>query len=167
LANADEIIEKLTMKFSADINKDGKIEFLVHDFYGGTAGFGELRIYNSKTKMIFAKKVEGDPYLWHPEKHVPALNPEFFPDIDNDGIAEILVGCRQEDGKLSHVDEPWWFDVYKWDGKTYVLADAKFPGFYQEQLEYFNSFVKEKSASETIEKLIKKARKLAWISFDE
>lgn len=167
LAGAEQIKEKLTTKFRADINKDGKKELLVHDFYGGTAGYGELIIYNSNNKIIFAKMVEGDPYLWHPKKHMPALNYDFFPDLDKDGIAEILVGCRNKDAKLSHVDEPWWFDVYKWDGKAYVMADAKFPDFYKEQLVYYNSFVKEKGKSEIIEKLIKNAQSLAWNSYEK
>ncbi|OGC05446.1 hypothetical protein A2230_07090 [candidate division WOR-1 bacterium RIFOXYA2_FULL_36_21] len=156
-------IEKLTTKFSADINKDGKKELLVHDFYGGTAGFGELRIYNLKGEKIFAKKVEGDPYLWHPEKHLPALNPNFFPDMDKDGIVEILIGYRKETGVLSHVEELWWFDVYKWNGKTYILADAKFPDFYKDQFVYYASFLKQNGTCETVEKFIKKAQRLAGI----
>ncbi|MBI5701448.1 VCBS repeat-containing protein [Candidatus Saganbacteria bacterium] len=165
-ASNKAIKEKLTAQYYTDINGDGKRELLVHDFYGGTAGFGELRIYNSKGILIFRKKVEGDPYLWHPVKHVQALNPDFFPDLDKDGIVEILVGYRGEDGHVSHVDEPWWFDIYKWNGKAYILADDQFPGFYKEELSGYKSFAKEKGECELIREYIRRAERFAGLEED-
>jgi hypothetical protein len=155
------IKDKITAKYSVDINKDGKKELLIHDFYGGTAGYGELKIYTSNGRCLFSEKVEGDTYLWHPQKHCSSLNPDYFPDLDRDGIVEILVGYRGKDVKFSHVDEPWWFDVYKWNGRTYILADERFPGFYREEVKYYRVLLKEKGKSETVKRFLKKAEGLA------
>jgi hypothetical protein len=155
-----------TWKFSKDIDKDGKKELFVHDLYEGNAAYGQLRIYNSSRKLIFSKYVQGECYLWHPEKHVSTLNLDFFPDLDRDGIAEILVGHREKECEnIYHceAEKPWWFDVYKWNGKTYILADDQFPGFYKEELIGYGDFVREKGECEGIRKFISQARKYAGV----
>jgi hypothetical protein len=163
---AEFIGDKLVAKFSTDINKDGRKELIVHDFYGGTAGFGQLRIYTPKGVCLFSKKVEGDPYLWHPIKHVPALNPDFFPDLDKDGIVEIIVGHRAEDERFSQVDQPWWYDIYKWDGKKFSLADDQFPEFYKEELTNFKSFIKEKGEDSLLREYVQRAANFAGLRED-
>ena len=158
-----EAKDKMTMIFHADLNKDGRKELLVHDFYGGSSGYGLLKIYNPHGRLIFKVSVEGDPYLFDPEKHRPRLNNDFFPDLDGDGIPEILVGHRGI-GDLneihSHVDEPWWFDIYKWNGKTFALADESFPNFYHNELVEYRRLVQEKGVCESFRKFIKRAEKL-------
>jgi len=151
-------------KFSDDINGDGKKELIVHDLYEGNAADGQIRIYDPDGKLIFIKKVQGEPYLWHPEKHIPALNPGFFPDLNNDGIKELLVGhrgmCLHDKNPHSCVDMPWWFDVYQWNGRTYALADKEFPEFFKEQLAFYKTFVKEKGECEVVRGFIDRARQL-------
>jgi hypothetical protein len=154
---AEFIGDKLVSKFSTDINRDGKKELIVHDDFGGTSGFGELKIYNCKGLCIFDKKVEGDTYLWHPVKHIPALNPDYFPDLDKDGVVEIIVGRRAEDDRFDHVGQPWWFDVYKWDGRKYILADDQFPEFYKEELSEYKSIIKEKGEDNLLGEFVERS----------
>lgn len=153
-----------TWKISKDIDKDGRKELFVHDLYEGNAAYGQLRIYDSSKKLIFLKYVQGECYLWHPEKHVSALNPGFFPDLDKDGVVEILIGHREEGcNNVFHceAEKPWWFDVYKWNGKTYVLANDRFSDYYKELLNWYRSFVKKKGECESVNEFIKKAKMLA------
>ncbi|MBI5400294.1 hypothetical protein HZB07_06825 [Candidatus Saganbacteria bacterium] len=152
--------DKLTATYCADINKDGQTELLVHDFFGGTGAVGELRIYNAKKQCIFKKRVEGDPYLWDTEKYVPSLTSDFFPDLDGDGLVEILVGYRGHDENIAQVNEPWWFDVYRWNGKKYVLANNDFPGFFKEQLKYYQSHIKQNPGCKSVQRFIKIAQEL-------
>lgn len=157
--------ETATFKFSKDIDRDGKKELVIHDLFEGSAAYGKLRIYNNSGKLLFMKFVQGEPYLWHPDKHLLALNPRFFPDLDKDGIVEILIGRR---GQCEHkgvfhceASEPWWFDVYKWNGKTYILANGNFPMFYKNQLSSYRSFAEKKGGCETIKEFIEKAKRLS------
>jgi hypothetical protein len=166
-SRAEPFKTKVTERYTADINKDGKKELLVHDDFGGSAGFGELRIYNYKGICLFDRKVEGDAYLWHPVKHIPALNPDYFPDLDKDGIVEIVVGHRGTEDRFAQVDQPWWFDIYKWNGKKYVLADDQFPEYYKEELSDYKSFVKEKGNSALIREYINRAANFAGLKEQE
>ncbi len=153
-----------TFKFSKDVNGDGEKELIVHDLYNGNAAYGQIRIYDQEKRLIFIKDTQGEPYLWHPEKHIPALNPGFFPDLNNDGVKEIVIGCRgmclHESNPHACVDMPWWFDVYKWNGKTYVLADKEFSAFFKEQLNFYKTFVKEKGDCEVVRGFINRAERL-------
>lgn len=152
-----------TWKLSKDINRDGKNELLIHDLYEGNASYGQLRIYNSK-KLIFSTSVQNECYLWLPEKQITGLNPDFFPDLDKDGIVEIIIGHREEScDKDVHceADKARWFDVYKWNGKTYILADSKFPVFYKGQLVFYKDYLKEKGTCGTVKYFIKRAQRLA------
>ncbi|MCX5751664.1 MAG: hypothetical protein NT099_08400 [Candidatus Saganbacteria bacterium] len=105
--------DSMISKYSADINNDGKIEHLTHEYFGGTGGYGVLQICNDKGVLIFKKEVQGDPYF------VQSLNPRFFRDVDKDGLIEVLVGRQEYRNNLSNVDAPWIFDVYKWNGLEY------------------------------------------------
>lgn len=154
----------ITWKFSKDIDKDGKNELLIHDLYEGNAAYGQLRIYSSSKKLIFLKDVQGECYLWHPKKHVSVLNPDYFPDLDKDGVVEILVGHREEGcDNVYHceAEKPWWFDVYRWSGKAYVLANDQFPDFYKDELAWYQSYVKEKGECASVREFIKKAEQLS------
>lgn len=153
--------DKLTTTYRTDINKDGKKELLVHDYYGGSGAVGELRIYNSTNQCIFKDRVEGDIYLWDPNKQAPALVPEFFPDLNKDGLPEILIGYRGHGYNIAQVDEPWWFDVYSWNGRKYVLANIQFPLFFKDRLKWYQTYKKEKGGCDSIEKFISLAQKFA------
>lgn len=153
-----------TWKFSKDINKDGKNELLIHDLYEGNAAYGQLRVYDSSKKLVFIKYVQGECYLWHPQKQVIALNPAYFSDLDKDGMVEILVGRREEGCDNAHhceAEKNWWFDIYRWNGKAYVSADNQFPNFYKEELAGYKSYIKEKGGCATVKEFIGKAVKYA------
>lgn len=174
--NGREYYKKWSAKFDAsdnifflieDINRDGKRELIVNGYNSGNAGLGRLWIFQlakSDPAMIFDKDVQGDIYLWNSKKLVPGLEPGYFSDLDHDGVVEILIGQREKGcNSMFHceAEKPWWFDVYRWDGNAYVLADRKFPEFYRQQLEYYRSFVKEKGGCEPVREFIKKAKRLA------
>lgn len=110
--------EVMVAEYSADVNRDGKIEHLIHQFYGGTGAYGILQISNNKGGIIFKKEVQGDPYLEDPCSHSPGLNPRFFKDLDKDGTLEILIGHQQINGSI--VDNPFVYDIYRWNGKEYL-----------------------------------------------
>lgn len=107
-------------KYAADINSDGKVEYLTHEFLGGSGAYGILYIYNNKGEIIFKEMVQGDPYLVNPYTHTQSLSPQFFIDLDKDGVVEILVGRQQYYDNISNVIAPWTFKSYKWNGKNYV-----------------------------------------------
>jgi len=107
-------------KYAADINNDGKVEYLTHEFLGGSGAYGILYIYNNKGNIIFKEMVQGDPYLVNSCTQTQSLNPQFFKDIDKDGVAEILVGRQQYHDNISNVIASWTFKSYKWNGKNYV-----------------------------------------------
>jgi hypothetical protein len=109
--------ESVISKYSADINNDGRIEYLTHEYFGGTGGYGVLQMSNDKGVLIFREEVQGDPYFNQ------SLNPRFFKDIDKDGTLEILVGYPKYRSNVSNVDTPWKFDVYKWNGKDYAFSN--------------------------------------------
>lgn len=152
-----------------DINGDKKQELIVNGYNSGNAGLGHLWILpltKSDPTMIFDKNVQGDIYLWNSEELAPGLEPDYFPDLDKDGVVEILVGHREEEcNNVYHceAEKPWWFDVYKWDGKTYVTANNRFPGFYGDMLAYYQSIIKEKGECESVKGFIKKAERLAGL----
>jgi len=81
--------------------------------------------------------------------------------LDKDGLVEILVGYRSHDENIARVDQPWWFDVYRWNGRKYVLANDDFPIFFKGQLKYYQSYIEQKYEGESIKKFIKIAQKLA------
>ena len=110
----------LTTKYYKDINNDGKAEFLVHDFIGGTGAYGILTVYNNKGQIIFKENVQGDPYLEDPSKHTLTPNPIFFKDLDKDGMVEILVGRQDHQDNTPNCDAPWKFIAHKWDGNKYT-----------------------------------------------
>jgi hypothetical protein len=110
-----------------DVNKDGKKELVVHELHSGSGAYGRLWVFQIERaglKKLFCDEVEGDTYLWDLVKQVPDLNPDYFPDSDRDGKKEIVTGHRLHPDGVSSVDEPWRFDVYKWDGKRYALAQT-------------------------------------------
>lgn len=151
-----------------DVNRDKKLELIVNGYNSGNAGLGHLWIFKlakSNPIMIFDKDVQGDIYLWNSEKLAPGLEPDFFPDLDNDGAKEIVIGrrgiCDHDKNFHSCADMPWWYDVYRWNGKAYVSANSKFPKYFQEQLDDYKDFVKEKGECETVRKFIEKAERLA------
>jgi hypothetical protein len=109
----------LASAFKLDINHDGKIEHLIHHSYGGTGNYGRLKIYNDKGRVIFSEKTQGDPYLWDSQKMRSGLNPLFFPDINRDGIVEILIGHPESKEDVAAVDQKWNFDIFQWDGHQY------------------------------------------------
>ena len=158
--------EKMTARLHYDLDGDGHKELLVHDYYGGSGGFGTLLIY-SMGKRIFSRPVEGDPYLWDSGKQRPGLNPDAFPDLDGDGIRELVImhrGVESGDFIHSQVDEAWWLDVYQWAGKTYVLASERFPAFYEDQLEFYLSSAKNVGLCSVYRKYISRAKKLAGLT---
>lgn len=151
-----------------DLNKDGHKELVVNGVNSGSGGYGHLWIFqlndSASAIKIFDKEMQGDIYLWDTDKHRLDLNPAYFQDLNKDGIVEILVGHREEScDKDVHceADKSWWLDVYKWNGKTYVLADSKFPEFYKEELAKYEAFVKEKGECESVRAFIEKTKKLA------
>jgi len=149
-----------------DINKDGKKEMIVHGLHSGTGACGNLWLYQLGEKVprkIFGKSVEGEGYILGANGQKSNLDHDFFPDLDKDGIVEILVGYRGESNHASSVDSPFWFDVYKWNGKSYFLADDQFPGFYKEELSGYKQLVKEKGETELLREYIKRAKNFAGI----
>lgn len=111
----------LTAHYLTDINKDGKEEHLIHNSFGGSGSFGQLKIYTNKGKLIFSKLAQGDPYLWDSDKMKPGLSAQFFQDVDGDGIVEIFVGHSERKENIALVDQQWWHDVFRWDGHKYRL----------------------------------------------
>jgi len=170
--NGAKYIEKWKKTFNSienifflvnDINKDGKKELIVHGLHSGNGAYGNLWVFQFGKTMagkIFDKAVQGERYLWNDKKRQAGICPEYFPDLDKDGILEIMAGHRAEDDKVACVDEPWWIDIYKWNGGTYILANNKFPKFYKNELADYRSYVKEKGENESIKKFIKRAEKI-------
>jgi hypothetical protein len=171
--NGNKYYKKWSSSFNAwdhifflidDLNKDKKPELIINGYNSGNAGLGHLWIFQltkSNPTVIFDKDVQGDIYLWDSEKLAPGLEPAYFPDLDRDGISEILIGYSVPCENVSRVDEPWWFDIYRWNGKTYILANDRFPEFYKEQFAIFRAWIKENGENSQIRKLIEKAEKFA------
>ncbi|KAF0134850.1 MAG: hypothetical protein FD145_418 [Candidatus Saganbacteria bacterium] len=109
-------------KYSTDINNDGKVEYLIHEFFGGTGAYGILTIYADKGEVILKEKTQGDPFFKDPNKHIYTLNPQFFKDVDKDGILEILIGHQEYQNNTPNFSAPWVFKTYKWNGKKYISS---------------------------------------------
>ena len=173
--NGTKYIEKWKKTFNSienifflvsDINRDGRKELIVHGLHSGNWAYGNLWIFQydkTRAEKVFDKAVQDEGYLWNDKKRQAGICPEYFPDLDKDGIVEILAGHRAESDNVASVDEPWWFDVYKWDGSKYILADDQFPGFYKEELLEYKDYVKENGEHELIREYIKRAEEFAGL----
>lgn len=149
-----------------DINNDRKKELVVHGMHSGNAAYGHLWVFQlSKTGLIniLDKAAQGEMYLWDANKQRSGICPDYFPDLNKDGIKEIIMGRQAEDERFCHVDQPWWFDIYKWDGHKYCLADDQFPGFYKEELADYLPFIKEKGEDSLLREYVARARTFAGL----
>jgi tetratricopeptide (TPR) repeat protein len=50
-------------------------------------------------------------------------------DLDGDGSCEIRL-TRDIGRDMSHADQPRWIDIFRWDGRRFSEAGARFPGQY-------------------------------------
>ena len=144
-----------------DVSGDHRPELLYHEFYGGSSGYGRLVIYqlgNIPPRALLDEEIYTDVVLWDTEKMKIGLSQWVFQDFDHDGISEIIVHGERRCTIHSLVDEPGWWDLYKWNGKHFELGTTKVPKFVVEQRKEYREFVREHGSCPSVKEYLRRLR---------
>jgi hypothetical protein len=129
--------EELARLNATDINRDGLKEVIVQSSSGGNCwGCNPTEIY----------RING-----HKVELIAAAPLRNIADLDNDGLAELLVTDARWEvyDHLSHAAAPSAIMIYRWKDGRYLYASRDFAGYYKDEIARLRASIEEAKAEIT------------------